>query len=76
LHCQRLRRFFAVSSIQSEREEGGAGETDECVHDDLLGGWVGRRAGVKLRAAAARLHGPALFGVWFVSDPRVIRPTH
>jgi len=31
-------------------------------------GGIGLR-GVKLDASAARLHGPALVRVWFVSDP-------
>jgi hypothetical protein len=39
------------------------------------GGWMGRLAGVKLGATAVRLHGPALSGVCFVSDPPVI-PTN
>jgi hypothetical protein len=34
-----------------------------------------RLAGVKLGAMGAQLHGPALFQGWFVSDPRLIRPT-
>jgi hypothetical protein len=40
-----------------------------------LGSVVGLGA-VTLDAAAPQLHGPALFELWFVSDPRVIRPTH
>jgi len=41
---------------------------------DPTAGWAltgDQLAWVKLGASAARLHGPALFSVWFVSDPRV-----